>query len=326
MKKAKWLTAVLAAAVMALSGCSGETQSQFEDEVVATIDGTDVMKSEFMVYLYSVTQSLEYAGGEEVWSMDIDGMSADEVAKEQALTTLQSVIATRNYAAENQLELTEEQKEQAELAGENIFDSLTEDEKAKLGTDAKGMGAVYEDSYLYALAFDHLASQFEPVEADAEAYYQENMETLREDYTEYTLASIMMPDEETANEAYERYQAGEDFDALFEEYEMDEAEKESEDKGRRVLTAASMEGYLDDVLSMQVGDVTEPMQSAEGYFIFRVEQIHVPDDGELKIAAAAEYMDEQKNIYAQQKIQEMIDAQEVEIVQEVWDNLEKLHD
>ena len=104
--KIKGLLCLLLAA-FSLTAC---VDSSVEDVAVMKIDGQEIMKSEYMVYLYTTTKSFVSAAGEDVWSMDFDGQTADELVEERTINTIQSVIAAKEYAEANGIALTEEQK------------------------------------------------------------------------------------------------------------------------------------------------------------------------------------------------------------------------
>ena len=95
-KRRKGLLGLLLAGVLALTACgSGGTA----DTVVLKIDNHDITKYEYMVYLYTTTQSFVSAAGEDVWNLDFDGQTADELVEERTISTLQSVLAAEEYAA-----------------------------------------------------------------------------------------------------------------------------------------------------------------------------------------------------------------------------------
>ena len=69
-KRRKGLLGLLLAGVLALTACgSGGTA----DTVVLKIDNHDITKYEYMVYLYTTTQSFVSAAGGDVWELDFDG-------------------------------------------------------------------------------------------------------------------------------------------------------------------------------------------------------------------------------------------------------------
>ena len=78
-KKVRSLLCLLLIAALSLTAC-GSSTAEFTDEAVLKIDGQEIMKSEYMVYLYTTTQSFVAAAGEDVWNMDFDGQTADELA------------------------------------------------------------------------------------------------------------------------------------------------------------------------------------------------------------------------------------------------------
>lgn len=91
--KQKWrILLSLLLSLCFFSGCS----ASFSDVVIARIDGEEIMQSEYMVYLYTTTKSFVEAAGEDVWNLDFDGMSAEELVQERAFSTIQSVIAAKN--------------------------------------------------------------------------------------------------------------------------------------------------------------------------------------------------------------------------------------
>jgi len=54
------------------------------------------MKSEYMVHLYTTSMELVSAGGEDVWNMDFEGQTADELVEEHTIRTLQGLVAAKN--------------------------------------------------------------------------------------------------------------------------------------------------------------------------------------------------------------------------------------
>lgn len=87
------LCTVLSGALL-LTGC-GST-SDFTEEAVLKIDGQEITKSEYMVHLYTTSMELVSAGGEDVWNMDFEGQTADELVEEHTIRTLQGLVAAKN--------------------------------------------------------------------------------------------------------------------------------------------------------------------------------------------------------------------------------------
>lgn len=320
-KRMKFWIGLMLAAVVALAGCG----SDFKEEAVLKIDDKEIMKSEYMVYLYSTTQSFLSAAGTDVWSMDFDGQTADELLEERTIETIQSVIAAEKYAAANDIALTDEQKEEAKQAAEQFVESVSAEDLAKMGVDAESAVPLMEASYLYTLVYNALAAECEVDAEELASYRAENEAALREDYTELQVQTIFFDDAEKAAEAAERARAGEDFQALYAEYDIQQSEEE---EAREPI--AMYQSYLNMSFglteNLQAGETTDPIQIDEnGYMILQVLSAEEPTAEELDEIAEAAYTNQVQADYANARLEEMLQAQKVEKTEGVWEDMEKFH-
>ena len=162
-KRRKGLLGLLLAGMLALTACgSGGTA----DTVVLKIDNHDITKYEYMVYLYTTTQSFVSAAGEDVWNLDFDGQTADELVEERTISTLQSVLAAKEYAAAHDIALTDDQKEEAAAAAKQFLSTVDADALKKMEVDEEKLVPLMEASYLYSLVYDSIASECAVDETD----------------------------------------------------------------------------------------------------------------------------------------------------------------
>lgn len=324
-KKIRSLLCLLLFAALSLTACGGST-ADFSDEAVLKIDGQEIMKSEYMVYLYTTTQSFIAAAGQDVWSMDFDGQTADELVEERTISTLQSVLAAKEYAAANGIALTDEQKQEATAAAEQFISTVKEADLAKMGMDAEKMAPLMEDSYLYSLVYESIAAECGVDEGDVAAYYEEQKEQIKEDYTSLRVATILLDDGEKAEEAAKRAKAGEDFAALFKEYDVDPAVQSGEENGETTMYQSYMLANFGLTEPLEVGQIAGPIQVENGrYFILKALDKTVPTEDEVKEMAETGYRDKVQTEYAEARIDEMVKAQKVEKIEAVWATLEKFH-
>lgn len=320
-KKMRSLLGLLLAGMLCLTACGGNTAA-FTDEAVLKIDDQEIMKSEYMVYLYTTTKSFLSAAGEDVWTMDFDGQSADELVEERTISTIQSVIAAKEYAAANGIAMTAEEKEAAKAAAEQFLAGVSQEDLAKMGVDAESLQPLMEDSYLYTLVHQSIAEECAVDAADMEDYYQTNKDRLKNDYTSLKVQTILLDDGEKAKEAADRAKAGEDFMALFEEYDVD---PDAENGGEMTV----FQNYLQAVLGLtdvlEEGDIAGPLQIGEGYFILKTLEKTVPTAEEVKELAESTYQAEVQTSYTEARFNELMKGQKVEKIAEVWDTLEKFH-
>ena len=329
MKK-KGLLCLLTAGIMMLSACSGKTDdvsaaSNFNDQVVMKVDGKEIMKSEYMVYLYTTTKSFTTVGGYEIWTMDFDGQTADELVQERTLNTLQSVIAATNYANENNITLSEEQKAGAVSASEQFVANVPEEELKKMGIDAEKLTPFMEGSYLYSIVYQALAAESEVDAAEQAKYFAENKAQMHEDYTKLDLDTVVLDDLNKAKEVVKRANDGEDFKKLFQEYDVDEnAKKEAQGGNMSVYKAQFVSSFgLEEIPA--VGKISEPIEMDGVYFVIRVNSVTPPEDSEIETMAQQAYTNKKQAEYSDARFAEMIAAQKVEFVDDVYNNLEKFH-
>ena len=305
--------------VFGLTAC---VDSSVKDVAVLKIDGQEIMRSEYMVYLYTTTEGFVTMAGDDVWSMDFDGQTADELVEERTISTIQSVIAAKEYAAANGISLTEEQKAAAAAAADQFVQTVSAEDLEKMSIDVKKLQPMMEDSYLYTLVHQEIAAECDVDAADMEAYYQENKNQLQADYTDLTMLSILAEDVETAEEVAEKAKKGEDFMALFDAYDADPNGK---DGGEMTLHW----NYLQTTFGMtdepEVDDVVGPFAVGDGWFVLKVTEKAVPSDAEVKELAAELFRTETQTAYTEARFAEMIKGQVVEKIKDAWETLGKFH-
>ena len=305
--------------VFSLTAC---VDSSVKDVAVMKIDGQEIMKSEYMVYLYTTTQGFVTMAGNDVWSMDFDGQTADELVEERTINTIQSVIAAKEYAAANGISLTEEQKAAAAAAADQFVQSVSAEDLEKMNVDVKKLQPMMEDSYLYTLVHQEIAAECDVDGADMEAYYLENKKQLQADYTDLTMLSILAEDAETAEEVVEKAKKGEDFMALFDVYDADPNGK---DGGEMTLHWNYLQTTFGLTDEPEAGDVVGPFAVGDGWFVLKVTEKAVPSDAEVKELAAELFRTETQTAYTEARFAEMIKGQTVEKIKGAWETLEKFH-
>lgn len=324
IKYATRLLCFLLFAVMGLAAC-GDGKNAAGNATVLKIDGENITRSEYMVYLYTATQNFLSAAGEEVWNMDFDGQTADELLEERTISTLQSVIAAKAYAEENGIALTEEQKAAAKTAADDFIAGVAPEDLEKMGIDAEGMYPLMEKSYLYSLVYDTIAAECEVEPEEMERYYEENREQLRAEYTTLRLNSILMDSAERAEEAAERARAGEDFGTLFEEYDVDDTAKGTENGGEITLEQGYLRTVFDVREEWEPGDIVGPVPINGRFFLFEVLEREVPSDETVRANAEQAYRDAVREEYVESAMDRAAALQTVEKVEGAWDSLEKFH-
>ena len=317
--KRKWSGLIGLFLLLCLTACGGNTSS---DKTVLRIGEQEISRTEYMVYLYTTSKSFEAAAGEDVWGMDFDGQSADQLVEERTINTLQSVIAAEDYAAANNISLTEAEKEQARLAAEQFLSGVSQEDMDKIQVGADRLTALMEASYLYTLVHQSIAEECQVDAGEKAAYYQEQKEILREEYTTLHLQSVLVDQEETAEEVAEKARAGEDFAALFAAYDK---EPDAENGGKVSMYQGELQTQFGLPEDLRVGDIYGPIERSNGYFVLHIMAKEIPTEERVKELAESIYTADVQTAYTEARFAEMIKSQTVEKVAENWDTLETFH-
>ena len=127
-----------------LTGCRSH-QSEEEDTVLMTIDGTAVDQKEGLLYLELIRKSYERRGGKEIWSMSINGRDSSKTAGQNALDSLiRTKIMAREFDPER---LTEQDQRNIDRSVPRMIDVIGKDHLQELGITEKELRAYMEESF-----------------------------------------------------------------------------------------------------------------------------------------------------------------------------------
>jgi len=209
MKNLKSIFVILfCLSLIALVGCSKPIP---KGDTIATINGKAISKSEYMLYLYEATKDFNAIGGDDIWETDFDGQSAEDVVKERAFVTMLHVKVTSDKASKYQVSLSDEEKASAKIDGDAELASMTEEQKNIISISDQDMYKIMEDTLLYKKVIEAVTKDYQPSETEFHAYFEQNKESQRAAYTEYTISNIFVSDQQTAQQISQRLKEGEDF-------------------------------------------------------------------------------------------------------------------
>lgn len=300
-----------------MTGCQGTSR-----EVVLTLNHREVTKPEFMLYLYEVTQDFKLIGGDDIWETDFDGQSAEDLVKERTLSTIQNVILTIQQAQKYGVTLTEEDKKIAKEEADREWETMTEENHEKIRISKEMLYGVMEDTQLYKKVYQEVTKDYELSEADFKAYLEEHRKTYEDAFTQYVLGSILVKDEATAKQVVQKARAGEDFQNLFQQYEIDGGKKNL--GGEMETYKASVESIFGIEFDLEVGEVSEPLKKEEGYFILKVKDKNVPEGKQLEAIARTDYENGMKKQIFNTEFERWLENAKIERNEEVWNQVEMI--
>lgn len=151
---------------------------------------------------------------------------------------------------------------------------------------------------------EYIESNVEITEEEKNAYYEANKDSL-----DYVVARhILVENQETAQRIVERLKAGEDFVELSNEFSIDEAAKSNGGNLGRVTRNQFDPDFVDAAYQLEVGAVSEPVQTQFGYHI-----IEVTESGIGAEAHSAEIEAALKTQKYTEHVQQKIDEADVKL-------------
>lgn len=303
--------------LIAIAGCSKPIP---KEDIIATINGKAISKSEYMVYLYEATKDFNAIGGDDIWETDFDGQSAEDVVKERAFITMLHVKVTSERANKYQVSLSDEEKASAKIDGDAELASMTEEQKNIISISNQDMYKIMEDTLLYKKVIEAVTKDYQPSETEFHAYFEQNKESQRAAYTEYTISNILVSDQQTAQQISQRLKEGEDFQTLSQEYKSEK----NQNNGVMETYKNRLDAAFDMDFNLEQGQISEPISTSEGYFVIRVDKKSIPDDAQLKEIMRTEYTASMKQKVFTDELNQWISDIEIERHDAVWNNVEMI--
>lgn len=214
--------------------------------------------------------------------------------------------STLSYLIDNKIVELEADKENIKISDKEI------DEEMQVYIDSyggeKAFNSVLEQSGIsqadietdiinYLKIVKLLESKIDITDEEMKTYFEENKELYNE--AEQVEAShILVADEATAKEVKEKLTAGEDFASLAKEYSTDTSNAESGGELGFFARGEMATEFENAAFSMNIGDISEPIQTDFGYHI-----IKVTDKKEAKEAVYEDHKEEIKQTLFDQEVQ-----------------------
>ena len=296
----RFISAILVSiiALISLSGCLGKG-----GDYVAEIGGTKISRGEFMVYLIEQKKNFEEQGGSDIWGADFDGVSAIEVAKQNALDSITMVKSAVKQTDSLGIKLDEKDISDVDNQTKNLMSEFSSEELNELSLDYDKIHSILEESALQGKVYNYVTSNYVVNSDEMNKYIEEYKKKNAGEFNTYTVQELFVQGDAEgstqnytkAQEAYNKIKNGADFSTVAKEVSPDL------DPSSKTL---DINLYSEDVLQAiykTTKDNVTFISATDGYYIFKVNDI-VPTDNADKIA-------ELENQYTENKKQQIYQAQ-----------------
>ena len=141
----------------------------FAKDEIFRIEDISCTLPELMVYLTNTQNQYESVYGEEIWKVDLDGVSLEQNVKDTVLAKI-AQVKTMNLLADNyQVFLDDGEKEKAGRAAEEYYNTLTDREREILQVDTQLIAQLYEEYARAEKVYEFLIRDINPEISDDEA-------------------------------------------------------------------------------------------------------------------------------------------------------------
>lgn len=301
-----------------LAGCqpngSADGTDASSEIVVARVNGEPLTKSSYDNHFALMENAYNSMFGENIWTQEIGGRPVKEIVREELLENMIRERLVSEYVLSTGYEVPEKEVQEAY---DNFMQVLETDEETKAFYDEKDFGEAFIRSQIES---QFIAERFKDM---IEEEIREDKATLEQLYeTETVLVSashILVNDDATLALIQEKISAGEDFAELATEYSQDPGSASNGGSLGYFSRGKMVPEFEAVAFSLEVGGISEPVQSQFGTHIIKVDDIQTIRDIE-ETGASEEEIETYKqtiieslsqNAY-KEKIQELIDNAEVE--------------
>ncbi len=275
MKNKKIILVILCLALLLLSGC-GEKHTKivlhtgFAKDEVFRVEEMSCSLPELMLYLTTTQSRYENVYGERIWETNLDGVTLEENMKDMVLAQLSQIKAMNLLAAQEQVELSAEEKEMIEEAADTFYETLTKEERKILNVNKDLIKRLYQEYALANKVYYYLIKDINPEVSDDEARTITVDHILIKTYSldennqkvEYS-AEQKREAFAKAQEVLQKARDGISFDSLIATYNEDSQSQYSFRKGEMNL------GFETTAFNLGKGEISEIVETEYGYHIIK---------------------------------------------------------
>lgn len=167
---------VIVLAVLSLTGCGLEGDlsrvvftTGFGKDEVFRIGRSTCTLPEFMVYLVNTQNQYENVYGEQIWNVELDGVTLEDNVKDTVLAKLAQIKTMYLMAKDRDVKLDEREEKWVEEAAQTYFGSLTDRERQAMGVDLDTIRQLYTEYAMAEKVYNLIIEGINPEISDDEA-------------------------------------------------------------------------------------------------------------------------------------------------------------
>ena len=318
MKRFIFAILVTIIALISLSGCLGKG-----GDYVAEIGNTKISRGEFMVYLIEQKKNFEEQGGSDIWEADFDGVSAIEVAKQNALDSITMVKSAVKQTGSLGIKLDEKDISDIDNQTKSLMSEFSSEELTELSLDYDKIHSILEESALQSKVYDYVTSNYVVNSDEMNKYIEEYKKKNAGEFNTYTVQELFVQgDVEGSNQnytkaqdAYNKIKNGADFSSVAKEISPD-----LDTNSKTLDINLYGEDVLQAIYKTAKGNVTF-ISATDGYYIFKVNDITPTDNTDKIKELEKQYTESKKQQIYQAQITQWSGNTSVKKNEDVWNSI-----
>lgn len=318
MKRFIFAILVTIIALISLSGCLGKG-----GDYVAEIGNTKISRGEFMVYLIEQKKNFEEQGGSDIWEADFDGVSAIEVAKQNALDSITMVKSAVKQTDSLGIKLDEKDISDIDNQTKSLMSEFSSEELTELSLDYDKIHSILEESALQSKVYDYVTSNYVVNSDEMNKYIEEYKKKNAGEFNTYTVQELFVQgDVEGSNQnytkaqdAYNKIKNGANFSSVAKEISPD-----LDTNSKTLDINLYGEDVLQAIYKTAKGNVTF-ISATDGYYIFKVNDITPTDNADKIKELENQYTESKKQQIYQAQITQWSGNTSVKKNEDVWNSI-----
>lgn len=224
--------------------CSAKKESVSKD-VVAIVNGENITNADYKRVFDQVKAQIEsnpqYT--KDIWNQDYQGKKFLDVIKENVLNNLIAEKLLVQEAIKNNITVTDKEIEEEYQKEQQISKDITKED--------------VKNYLLINKLFDQYTKDLKLTEEELKKYYEEN----KNQFEVVKASHILVQDEKTAEDIYNRLMKGEDFATLAKEYSIDTATKDQGGDLGEFPHGVMVPEFDEAVFSLKKGEISKPVKT-----------------------------------------------------------------
>lgn len=304
--------------IMALifTGCS------FSNDYVIKIGNDKISRGEYLVYLMEQKKSFEQQGGTDIWEADFDGVSAEEVAKQNAVNTIVMVKTAVEQTKELGITLTEDDKKGIDDQTTELLNDFKPEDLKNLDLNKEKIYHIMEEVAFQQKVYSYVTDSYTVNEAEFKEYLNRYYNEHKADFSKYMIKEIFLqPDttgsknKEAAETAYSKISDNASFDTI-----LKELSPESSTDAVELEPSLYTENTLQQIYSHKKGD-SFLVNDTDGYHIFYIDDIINSSIESIEPEIREQYISSKKQAIYQAQNDNWQGDITVEKNDNVWNNI-----